>query len=138
MRILTQQEAGDAAAVLVRTVAAAPIVEALYANGYVIADLEEGEVPPATIDLAQAARLLEGVSGLTEITSGELHTELVNMLMGVPEVAVAQVWQGITGNRMVVREVKDGRARLSYEDDPGDEAWEDVEDIRMAFTPATR
>jgi len=36
---------------------------------------------------------------------------------------------------MVIREVKDGRARLSYEDDPGDETWEDCEDIRTAFTP---
>jgi hypothetical protein len=111
--------------------------ESLYEQGYVIAKLDVGEVAPATIDLAQAARLVEGVSGLAEITNGGLHAELVNMLMDVPEVKAGQVWQGITGNRLVVREVTDGRARLSYEDDPGDETWEDVEDIRTAFTPAT-
>jgi len=49
-------------------------------------------------------------------------------------VTVGQVWTGLTGNRMVIREVKDGRARLSYEDDPGDETWEDCEDIRSSFT----
>lgn len=112
--------------------------ETLYEQGYAIVKLDAGEVPPATVALAQAARLLEGVGGLAEITSGELHTELVNILMGVPEIEVGQVWTGITGNRLVVREVKDGRARLSYEDDPGDETWEDVEDIRTAFTLASR
>ena len=111
--------------------------DSLYEQGYVIAKLDTGEVAPATIDLAQAARFTEGVSGLAEITSGELHTELSNMLMGAPAVEVGQVWLGITGNRLVVREVKDGRARLSYEDDPGDEAWADVEDVRMSFTLAT-
>lgn len=111
--------------------------ETLYAEGYVIAKLDTGEVPPATIDLDQVARLLKGVSGLAEITSGELHSELVNMLMGAPAVAVGQVWTGITGNRLVVREVKGGRARLSYKDNPGDETWEDVEDIRTAFTLAS-
>jgi hypothetical protein len=67
----------------------------------------------------------------------EIHAELANMLTGVPEVAAGQVWLGGTGNRMVVREVSDGRARLSYEDDPGDETWEDVEDIPLAFTLAS-
>lgn len=52
-------------------------------------------------------------------------------------VEAGQVWLGGTGNRLVVREVKDGRARLSYEDDPGDETWEDVEDVESAFTLAT-
>lgn len=49
-------------------------------------------------------------------------------------VEVGQVWLGGTGNRLVIREVKDGRARLSYEDDPGDETWEDCEDVESAFT----
>ena len=111
--------------------------ETLYAHGYVIAKLDTDEVAPATIDLTQAARLIEGVSGLAEITSGSLHVELTNLLTGAPAVEVDQVWTGITGNRLVVREVKDGRARLSYEDDPGDETWEDVEDVRMSFTLAT-
>jgi hypothetical protein len=111
--------------------------ETLYAAGYAIVKLDTSEVPPATIDLAQAARLIEGVSGLAEITSGSLHTELVNMLMGVPAVEVDQVWTGISGNRLVVREITHGRARLSYEDDPGSEIWEDVEDVRMSFTLAS-
>jgi hypothetical protein len=51
-------------------------------------------------------------------------------------VEVGQVWLGVTGDRFVVREVKDGRARLSYEDDPGDETWEDCEDVLSAFTLA--
>jgi hypothetical protein len=111
--------------------------DSLYAGGYVIAKLDAGEVPPASVDLAQLHRLIEGVSGLAECTSGHWHAELSNMLTGVPEIEVGQVWLGSTGNRLVIREVKDGRARLSYEDDPGDEVWEDVEDIRMAFTLAS-
>lgn len=111
--------------------------ETLYDQGYVIAQLDAGEVAPATVDLAHAARVADGVAGLAEITSGSLHVELANLLMGVPSVEVGQVWTGITGNRLVVREIKDGRARLSYEDDPGDETWEDVEDVRTAFTLAT-
>jgi hypothetical protein len=55
---------------------------------------------------------------------------------GTPAVEVGQVWTGITGNRLVVREVTHGRARLSYESDPGDEAWEDVEDVQRSFTLA--
>jgi hypothetical protein len=111
--------------------------EALYAAGYVIAKLDADEVPPASIDLAQAARLLKGVSGLAECTSGHWHAELANMLTGTPQVEVDQVWLGITGNRLVVREITHGRARLSYEDDPGDETWEDVEDVQRSFTLAS-
>lgn len=51
-------------------------------------------------------------------------------------VEAGQVWLGSTGNRLVIREVKNGRARLSYEDDPGDETWEDVADVESAFTLA--
>lgn len=115
--------------------AAVRVVEAMYSEGYAVVKLDGREVPPDSIDLDQVARLIVGVSGLAEITSGELHNELVNMLEGPPKVKIGQVWLGATGNRMVIREVKDGRARLSYEDDPGDETWEDCEDIRTAFTP---
>lgn len=123
MKFLSEHEANEVESYGIKT---------LYTEGYVIAKLEE-ETAPASVDLDQARRLLEGVSGLAECTSGELHAELENMLTGVT-VEVGQVWTGITGNRMVIREVKDGRVRLSYEDDPGDETWEDCEDVLAAFT----
>lgn len=40
---------------------------------------------------------------------------------------------GSTGNVMVVREVRDGRLYLSYEDDPDDGGWEDVDDVVGVF-----
>lgn len=81
---------------------------------------------------------VDGVRLYVEAANDGPPIDLVNTLMGVPEVGVGQVWLGISGNRLVVREVKNGRARLSYEDDPGDERWEDVADIRTAFTLASR
>lgn len=97
-----------------------------------------GELDAAQVDvLFSALNLDESALDDEDEQMYQAHTELVNVLMGVPEVEVGQVWTGLTGSRLMVQEVKGGRARLSYEDDPGDETWEDVEDIRTAFTLAT-
>lgn len=50
---------------------------------------------------------------------------------GVPQVRVGQVWAGITGNRMVVLEVKGSQCKLVYRPNPHKEEpiWEACHDV---------